>query len=380
MERIYLDHAATTIARSEVIAAMVPLLAAGNPSSLHAEGRAAHALLDDARERVALVLGAKAREIVFTGGGSESNNLAILGVARALRERGRHIISTVFEHHAVLHALDVLREDGYSITLLPVGPHGVVDPGAFRDAIRPDTVLASIMLANNEIGTIQPVRELAAIARERGVIVHTDAVQAPAYLDVSVETLGIDLLSIAGHKFYGPKGTGALYVRSGTPLAPLVVGGGQESGLRAGTENLAGVVGLAAGLALAHAERAETVPRVAALRNRLEAAIRAEISDVRVNGAESPRLANSLSVAFADAPSDLLLINLDLAGIAASAGSACAAGSLEPSHVIASLDLEPRFACGVVRFSLGRVTSGEDIERVIRTLPSVVQAVRYGRV
>ncbi len=380
MERIYLDHAATTIARSEVIAAMVPLLAAGNPSSLHAEGRAAHALLDGARERVALVLGAKAREIVFTGGGSESNNLAILGVARALRERGRHIISTVFEHHAVLHALDVLREDGYSITLLPVGPHGVVDPGAFRDAIRPDTVLASIMLANNEIGTIQPVRELAAIARERGVIVHTDAVQAPAYLDVNVETLGIDLLSIAGHKFYGPKGTGALYVRSGTPLAPLVVGGGQESGLRAGTENLAGVVGLAAGLALAHAERAETVPRVSALRNRLEAAIRAEISDVRVNGAESPRLANSLSVAFADAPSDLLLINLDLAGIAASAGSACAAGSLEPSHVIASLDLEPRFARGVVRFSLGRVTSGEDIERVIRTLPSVVQAVRYGRV
>jgi len=197
VERIYLDHAATTIARSEVIAAMVPLLAAGNPSSLHAEGRAAHALLDGARERVALVLGAKAREIVFTGGGSESNNLAILGVARALRERGRHIISTVFEHHAVLHALDVLREDGYSITLLPVGPHGVVDPGAFRDAIRPDTVLASIMLANNEIGTIQPVRELAAIARERGVIVHTDAVQAPAYLDVNVETLGIDLLSIA---------------------------------------------------------------------------------------------------------------------------------------------------------------------------------------
>ncbi len=376
MDRIYLDHAATTVARPEVIAAMVPLLAAGNPSSLHAEGRAAHALLDTARERVATTLGAKAREIVFTGGGSESNNLAILGVSRALRARGRHIISTAFEHHAVLHALDVLRDDGYTITLLPVDPNGVVDAVAFRAAIRPDTILASIMLANNEIGTIQPIGELAAIAKEHGVLMHTDAVQAPAYLDVNVAALGVDLLSIAGHKFYGPKGTGVLYIRSGTPLAPLVVGGGQESGLRAGTENLAGIVGLAEALQLAHAERAESADRVAALRDRLEASIRAEIPDVRINGAASPRLANSLSVAFKDAPSDLLLINLDLAGIAASAGSACAAGSLEPSHVIAALGLEPRYARGVIRFSLGRVTSGGDIERVIQTLPSLVRAVR----
>ena len=376
MERIYLDHAATTVARPEVIAAMVPLLAAGNPSSLHAEGRAAHALLDDARERVARVLGAKAREIVFTGGGSESNNLAILGVARALRDRGRHIISSDFEHHAVLHALDVLREDGFEITLLPVGSQGVLDPGAFRAAIRPDTILASIMLANNEIGTIQPVAALAAIARERGVTTHTDAVQAPAYLDINVDTLGVDLLSIAGHKFSGPKGTGVLYVRTGTPLVSLIVGGGQESGLRAGTENLAGIVGLATGLALANAERAEVVQRVATLRDRLEAAIRAEIPDVRINGAASPRLANSLSVAFGDAASDLLLINLDLAGIAASAGSACAAGSIEPSHVIAALGLPTHFARGVIRFSLGRVTSGRDIERVSQVLPAIVRAVR----
>ena len=376
MERIYLDHAATTVARPEVIAAMVPLLAAGNPSSLHAEGRAAHALLDDARERVALVLGAKAREIVFTGGGSESNNLAILGVARALRDRGRHIISSVFEHHAVLHALDVLRDDGFEITLLPVGSQGVVDPGAFREAIRPDTILASIMLANNEIGTIQPVAALAAIARERGVTMHTDAVQAPTYLDLNVDALGIDLLSIAGHKFSGPKGTGVLYVRTGTPLASLIVGGGQESGLRAGTENLAGIVGLATGLALAKAERAEVVHRVATLRDRLEAAIRAEVPDVRINGAATPRLANSLSVAFGEAASDLLLINLDLAGIAASAGSACAAGSIEPSHVIAALGLPTHFARGVIRFSLGRVTSGGDIERVIQLLPAIVCAVR----
>ena len=376
MERIYLDHAATTVARPEVIAAMVPLLAAGNPSSLHAEGRAAHALLDDARERVARVLGAKAREIVFTGGGSESNNLAILGVARALRDRGRHIISSDFEHHAVLHALDVLREDGFEITLLPVGSQGVLDPGAFRAAIRPDTILASIMLANNEIGTIQPVAALAAIARERGVTTHTDAVQAPAYLDINVDTLGVDLLSIAGHKLSGPKGTGVLYVRTGTPLVSLIVGGGQESGLRAGTENLAGIVGLATGLALANAERAEVVQRVATLRDRLEAAIRAEIPDVRINGAASPRLANSLSVAFGDAASDLLLINLDLAGIAASAGSACAAGSIEPSHVIAALGLPTHFARGVIRFSLGRVTSGRDIERVSQVLPAIVRAVR----
>jgi cysteine desulfurase len=376
VERIYLDHAATTVARPEVIAAMVPLLAAGNPSSLHAEGRAAHALLDDARERVARVLGAKAREIVFTGGGSESNNLAILGVARALRDRGRHIISSDFEHHAVLHALDVLRDDGFEITLLPVGSHGVVDPGAFRAAIRPDTILASIMLANNEIGTIQPVAALAAIARERGVTTHTDAVQAPAYLDINVETLGVDLLSIAGHKFSGPKGTGVLYVRTGTPLASLIVGGGQESGLRAGTENLAGIVGLATGLALANAERAEVVQRVATLRDRLEAAICAEIPDVRINGAASPRLANSLSVAFGGSASDLFLINLDLAGIAASAGSACAAGSVEPSHVIAALGLPTHFARGVIRFSLGRVTSGGDIERVIQALPAIARAVR----
>ena len=376
MERIYLDHAATTLARPEVIAAMVPLLAAGNPSSLHAEGRAAHALLDDARERVALELGAKAREIVFTGGGSESNNLAILGVARALRGRGRHIVSSAFEHHAVLHALDVLRDDGFEITLLPVGSQGVVDPGAFRFAIRPDTILASIMLANNEIGTIQPVAALAAIARERGVTMHTDAVQAPAYLDIDVDVLGVDLLSIAGHKFSGPKGTGVLYVRTGTPLAPRVVGGGQESGLRAGTENLAAVVGLATGLALARAERAEVVRRVASLRDRLEAAIRAEIPDVRINGAASPRLANSLSVAFGGAASDLFLINLDLAGIAASAGSACAAGSVEPSHVIAALGLPTHFARGVIRFSLGRVTSGGDIERVIQALPTIARAVR----
>jgi cysteine desulfurase len=376
VERIYLDHAATTVARPEVIAAMVPLLAAGNPSSLHAEGRAAHALLDDARERVALVLGAKAREIVFTGGGSESNNLAILGVARALRDRGRHIISSAFEHHAVLHALDVLREDGFEITLLPVGSQGVVDPRAFREAIRADTILASIMLANNEIGTIQPVAALAAIARERGVTMHTDAVQAPAYLDINVDALGVDLLSIAGHKFSGPKGTGVLYVRTGTPLASLIVGGSQESGLRAGTENLAGIVGLATGLALANAERAEVVHRVTALRDRLQAAICAEIPDVRINGAATPRLANSLSVAFGDAASDLLLINLDLAGIAASAGSACAAGSIEPSHVIAALGLPTHFARGVIRFSLGGVTSGGDIERVIQVLHAIVRAVR----
>lgn len=376
MERIYLDHAATTLARPEVIAAMVPLLAAGNPSSTHAEGRAAHAHLDAARERVAHVLHAKAREIVFTGGGSESNNLAILGAARALRARGRHIISSAFEHHAVLHALDVLREDGFEITLLPVGAHGVVDPQAFAAAIRPDTILASVMLVNNEIGTIQPLRDIAALARERGVLVHSDAVQAPAYLELDVDALGVDLLSIAGHKFYGPKGVGVLYVRTGTPLAPLVLGGPQESGLRAGTENLAAVAGLAEALALADAERADAAPRVAALRDRLEAGIRAAIPDLKINGAGTPRIANSSSVAFADASSDLLLINLDLAGIAASAGSACAAGSLEPSHVTAALGLPERYARGVIRFSLGRVTSGGDIEAVLHALPAIVSAVR----
>ena len=378
MDRIYADHAATTPVRAEAIAAMIPLLGSGgyNPSSLHAEGRAARAALDNARGTVARVLGAAPREIVFTGGGSEADVLAIVGGARAAAARGRHVITSVIEHHAVLHAVDELERDGWSVTRLPVDARGLVDPDAFANAITPQTTLASIMLANNEIGVVQPIAVLARIARERGVVFHTDAVQGPGWLDLSVTALGVDLLAISGHKFHGPKGVGVLYVRSGTPVAPIIVGGGQEHGLRSGTENVAGITGLAVALGLADAERAETSARVAALRDRLEQALLREIPDIIVNGRGAPRLPNSLSVAFAAVPGDALLIRLDLAGIAASAGSACAAGSLEPSHVSAALGLDSDHRLGVIRFSLGRGTTGEEIDRLVGLLPALVADVR----
>ncbi len=378
MSRIYLDCAATTPARDEAIAAMLPLLGAGgyNASSLHAEGRAARAALDAARAGVAAAIGARPREVVFTGSGSESIALAVLGAARAAAGRGRHIVTCATEHHAVLHAIDVLEAEGWTVTRLPVDANGLVDPAAFAAALRSDTVLASIMLANNELGTIAPVAALAAIARRGGVLFHTDAVQAPAWLTIDVNALGVDLLSLSGHKFYGPKGVGLLYVRSGTPVAALIVGGGQEHGLRAGTENVAGIAGFAAAFACAQRERIETVARVAALRDRFEAEIVRRVAHVRVNAAGAPRLAGTSSIAFADAPADALLIGLDLEGIAASAGSACAAGSLEPSHVLAAIGLPANEARGVLRFSLGRTTTADEIDRAVGVIPRLVAQVR----
>jgi cysteine desulfurase len=276
----------------------------------------------------------------------------------------------------VLHAVDVLERDGWAVTRLPVDARGLIDPAAFAAALTPQTTVASIILANNEIGVIQPLAQLAAIARERGVLFHTDAVQAPGWLPLDVAALGVDLLSLSSHKFEGPKGTGVLYVRRGTPLEPLIVGGGHEHGLRAGTENLAGIAGFARALALAEAERPEKAARAGALRDRLEAAIVAGIPDVVVNAAGAPRLPGNLSVAFADAPSDALLMRLDLEGIAASAGSACAAGSLEPSHVAAALGLGERHRLGVIRFSLGRTTTADEIERVTSRLPALLTGVR----
>ncbi|MEA2785788.1 MAG: cysteine desulfurase [Candidatus Eremiobacteraeota bacterium] len=375
MTRIYLDHAATTPARAEVVAAMAPLHGGYNPNSLHAEGRAARAAVDSAREAVARVLGAAPREIVFTGGGSESDVLAVAGAARAATGRGRHVVTVATEHHAVLHAVDVLERDGWRVTRLPVDARGLVDPNEFAAALTPETTVASVMLANNEIGVVQPVAELARIARERGVLVHTDAVQAAGWLPLHVDALGVDLLTLSGHKCYGPKGVGVLYVRRGTALEPLIVGGGQEHGLRAGTENVAGIAGFAVALALGDSERPDAVVRIGALRDRLEAGIVAAIPDVVVNGAGVPRLANNLSVAFAGVPSDAVLIRLDLEGIAASAGSACAAGSLEPSHVAIALGLDERHRHGVIRFSLGRDTTPADIEEVLRRLPSIMASM-----
>jgi cysteine desulfurase len=376
MSRIYLDHAATTPVRREVLEAMLPFFGGYNASSMHAEGRAARAALDTARASVARILGATLREIVFTGSGTEADGLAIAGVAHARVERGRHVVTTAIEHHAVLHAVDALEAQGWEVTRLPVDDRGLVDPAAFAAALTPRTTLASVMLANNEIGVVQPIAELARIARAGGVVFHTDAVQAAGWLPLDVEALGVDLLSLSSHKFSGPKGVGVLYVRRGTPLEPQIVGGGQEHGLRSGTENLAGIVGFARALELAEVERPAASAQVAALRDRLEREILAAIPEVVVNAAGAPRLPSILSVAFADVTSDALLIRLDLEGIAASAGSACAAGSLEASHVAAAIGLAPRHRLGVLRLSLGRTTTPAEVDDVTRRLPAVLEGIR----
>jgi cysteine desulfurase len=380
VNRIYLDHAATTPVRPEVLEAMLPHFTANgyNPSSMHAEGRNARAALDLARERVGAVLGCKPKEIAFTGSGTEADNLAIVGVARALRRAGRagRIVTMRIEHHAVLHACDVLREEGHAVTILEVDSNGRVDAGAFAEALKDDTILAAVMYANNEIGTVEPIPELARLARARGVFFLADAVQAPGQLPIRVDELGVDLLAISAHKFYGPKGVGALYVREGTPLVPIVQGGGQESGRRSGTENLAGIVGLAAALELAEAERPQYMQRVTELRDRFEATLLRTIPEIAINGKASARLPNNASVAFAGLEAEPLLIRLDLEGVAASAGSACAAGSLEPSHVIAALGLSERAWRGTVRFSLGRTTTAEEVDWVAALLPPIVEAQR----
>jgi cysteine desulfurase len=378
-ERIYADHAATTPLREEVLAAMLPYFTTYgfNPSSLHAEGRAARTALDAARASVAALLGAKPREIVFTGGGSEADTLAIVGAARASAQRGGHVVTVATEHHAVLHAVAVLRDEGFAVTVLPVDADGLVDRAAFAAALRPQTLLASVMLANNETGTLQPIAGLARIARDRGVLFHCDAVQAPGRVPFDVRGLGVDLLALSAHKFYGPKGVGILYVRAGTPLVPLVVGGGQEAGLRAGTENVVGIVGSARALELAVAEMPAEAPRLERLRDRFEAAL-LPLAGVHVNGRGGPRLPNVSSLAFAGIDIPTFLVRLDLEGVAASAGSACAAGSAEPSHVMAALDVEPWVRLGTIRFSFGRLTREQDVERLVKMLPGVLGAVRDG--
>jgi len=376
-KRIYLDNAATTPVRAEVEQAMREAADGGNynPSSLHAEGRRARAVLDDARARIAAILGAAPKEITFTASGTEGNNLSLMGVARALDGR-RHIVASAIEHHSVLEPLERLREEGFRVTLLPVARDGRVDPQRFAEALEPETGLAAIMYANNEVGTVQPIAELAAIARERGVLVHTDAVQAPSWLPVDVRELGIDMLSLSAHKFGGGEGVGLLYARGGVPLAPILSGGGQEFGRRSGTENVVGIAGMARGLELAATERAVQAPRIAALRDRLEAGISSALPEVHVNGGGAPRLANILNVSFAGVDSATLLIGMDLAGLAVSAGSACTSGTLEPSHVLQAMGLEERLRGSALRFSLGAATSAEEIERVLEIVPRMVTELR----
>jgi cysteine desulfurase len=377
---IYLDHAATTPVDERVVAAMLPYFTEqfGNPSSIHRLGRAALEALDSARETVADVLGASRKEIIFTGGGSEADNLAIKGAALAQRQAGKgaHVITSAIEHHAVLHAVEYLQAFGFEVTVLPVDSDGLVRPDDLRAALRPDTVLVSIMYANNEIGTIQPMAELGAICRERGVLLHTDAVQAAGSLSLDVHELNVDLLSLAAHKFYGPKGVGALYVRRGTPLLPQINGGGQERRRRAGTENVAGIVGMATALRLAEERRDSYAARCTALRDRLAKSILDRIPHTYLNGHPTRRLPNNVNIAFDYVEGESILLLLDQQGIAASSGSACTSGSLEASHVLLALGLPPERAIGSLRFTDGLSTTEADIDYLLDILPPLIERLR----
>ncbi len=377
--RIYLDYNATSPLPGEVVDTMARLLRDefGNPSSVHAYGQRAKAVLDDAREDVAALLHAAPSDVVFTSGGTESDNLAIRGAAEALEPAGRrHLLASAIEHEAVLMTLKALERRGWSPELLPVGPSGVLDPDTLRAALRPDTALVSIMHANNEIGTIQPIAELAAIARAQGVLVHTDAVQSAGKIPVDVGALGVNLLSISAHKFGGPKGAGALWIRRGVRLTPFVTGGRQERNRRAGTENVPGLAGLGAAARLARAKLADESTRLAALRDRLEHGILATVPETTVNGDPHRRVPNTSNISFSGVEAESLLIALDLDGIAVSTGSACSSGSLEPSHVLLAMGLPRARTRNALRFSLGRETTAAEVDTVVQTLPALVDRLR----
>ena len=377
--KVYLDHSATTAVDESVLEAMLPFFRGsyGNPNSLHAWGREVRSSLDRAREQVASLLGAQPREILFTGGGSEADNLALKGVAWARKDKGRHLITSAIEHHAVLDAMKWLGKNGFEVTVLPVDPEGFVSPQALEEAIRPDTTLASVMFANNEIGTVEPVAALGEVCRKHGVLFHTDAVQAAGHLPMDLSVLPVDLMTLAAHKMYGPKGVGALYVRSGLKLVPLIHGGGQEFGLRSGTENTPYVVGFGAAAALA-AERLARgdMDRERALRDRLIDGVLARIEDAFLTGSRTRRLPYHASFCIPRVEGEAMLLRLDFAGIGASSGSACTSGSLDPSHVLLALGLPHEIAHGSVRMTLGKDTTEEDIDYVLETFPPIVETLR----
>jgi cysteine desulfurase len=378
-EPIYLDHAATTPVRPEVLEAMLPYFGGrfGNPSSIYGLGREARQAMDRARDTVAACLGCRPAEVLFTSCGSESDNLAIKGVAYACRDRGNHLITTQVEHHAVLHTCEWLeRYAGFEVTYLPVDRHGLVELPALEAAITDRTVLVSVMLANNEVGTIQPLPAIAALLRPRGILLHTDAVQGGGALDLDVNRLGVDLLSLSGHKFYAPKGVGILYVRQGTPLLPQMQGGGQERNRRAGTENVPYVVGAATALQLATDELPAANARVQRLRDRLIRGVLERVPDARLTGHPTERLPNNASFVFPDVEGEALLLALDQLDICASTGSACTSGSLEASHVLKAMGLPTSLAQGSLRLSLGKGTDEDQINRTLEALPAVVERLR----
>jgi cysteine desulfurase len=382
LKTIYLDHAATTSVAPAVLDAMLPYFTTsyGNPSSSYELAREGRKALDLARDSVAEILGARSTEIVFTSGGSEGDNLAIKGVAFATVSRGRHIVTTAVEHHAVLHTCQFLEKYfDYEVTFVPVDEYGMVDPDAIGRALRPDTVLVSVMLANNEVGTIEPVAEIAAIAHAQGVPVHTDAVQGAASLDLDVNKLGVDVLALSAHKFNGPKGVGVLYVRRGTPMLPQQQGGGQERGMRSGTENIAGIVGAATALRMAQDNRAEYVAHCQTLRDSIVDRVLTDTEDVTLTGHPTLRLANNASFAFRGADGEALLMALDAEGIAASAGSACTSGTLEVSHVLRAMGLDDDAGGGSLRLTVGMDNDSSDVDRLMTVLPGIVERARVAR-
>jgi len=373
-----MDHAATTPVRPEVVEEMLPCFSErfGNPSSVYALAREAQVTLEKARGRVAAAIGANTDEIFFTSGGTEADNWAIKGVAAANRKKGDHIVTSAIEHHAILHACKSLEKQGYRVTYLPVDEFGRVEPASVEEAITEKTVLVSVMAANNEIGTIQPVRAIAEIAHEHGVPFHTDAVQAIGAIPIDVDSMGIDLLSLSAHKFGGPKGTGALYIRKKTRIGTFMDGGAQERGRRAGTENVPGIVGLGKAIELATNEMPQKIPRLAAMRNRLIREILDSIPDTRLNGHPTERLANNVNVAFRYIEGESILLMLDALGIAASTGSACTSASLEPSHVLIACGLAPEHAHGSLRLTLGSQNTDDDVDYVLSVLPRVIERLR----
>ena len=378
MERIYLDNAATTRVRPEVAAEVLPIMTEvfGNASSVHAFGREGKKALEKARVQVANAIGAKKEEIYFTAGGSEADNWALKGAAAQLKGKGNHIITTQIEHHAILHTCKALEKDGFKVTYLPVDEYGLVTAEQVEAAITPETILVSIMFANNEIGTVEPIKEIGAVCKAHKVLFHTDAVQAIGHVAVDVKDMNIDMLSMSGHKFYAPKGVGALYLRTGVRLQNLIEGGAQERSRRAGTENLPAIVGMGKAIELICEEMEEENARITAMRDRLIAGILEKIPDARLNGHPEKRLPGNVNVSIRFIEGEALLLSLDMAGIAGSSGSACTSGSLDPSHVLLAIGLPHEIAHGSLRLTLGRDNTEKDVDYVLEQLPKIVERLR----
>jgi cysteine desulfurase len=378
MKKIFLDHAATTPTDLRVVEAMLPYFSDsfGNPSSIHSLGLETRTAVAEAREKVASLIGAAGDEIIFTSGGTEADNLAIKGIAQANAQRGKHIVTTRIEHHAVEESCRYLEKQGFKVTHVAVDQDGLVDPREVERAVTPETILISVMHANNEVGTIQPIAEISRVARSRGIYFHTDAVQTVGHIPAKVDDLGVDLLAISAHKLYGPKGIGVLYVRKGTRIVSFLHGGGQERGLRASTENVPGIVGLGKAAEIAQAEMDAESKLVTRLRDKLIKGLLERIPQVRLNGHPTKRLPNNVNISVASVEGESLAVSLDLEGIAVSTGSACSSEAMEPSHVLTGMGVPVELARGSVRFSLGRDNTDADIERVLEAFPRIVSRLR----